>query len=175
MDWEGHQSSSHRTGDILHNILIVVMKDVMEWTEGLVQIHKRLVVLDKIWQSIPPYAGYRPPQKRYRHVTMWSGVEMRGVNPLLLRCLTAALRHTMDAGSLSAPDQSDCKIAIRCMHGIADVCHITQYHSYTTPTIGNMKKYMQEFHQFMHILREFRATKADNEQTTKAAQELAEG
>ena len=44
-------------GDILHNILLGVMKHVMEWTEGFLQKHKRLGVFDKIWQNIPPYRG----------------------------------------------------------------------------------------------------------------------
>ena len=34
--------------DIVYNILLVVMKDVMEWTEGFLQKHNRLVVFDKI-------------------------------------------------------------------------------------------------------------------------------
>ena len=137
--------------------------------------HNRLGVFDKIWESIPPYSGYRPPQKRYRQVTMESGVEMRGVNRVLLAWFIAALRQTTDTGSLSAAAQSDCKIAIHCIRGITDFCLIAQYRSNTPQTIGYMKKYLQEFHQFVHILPEFRATKADREEATNAAEELAEG
>ena len=161
--------------DILHNILLGVMKHVREWTEGFLQKHKRLGVFDKIWQSIPPYTGYRPPQTRYRQVTMWSGVEMTGVNRVLLACFTAALRQTMDAGSLSAAAQGDPKIAIRCILGITDFCLMAQYCSHIPQTIVYVKKYLQEFLQFVHIFREFRATKVDREEATKAAKELAEG
>ena len=38
-----------------------------------------------------------------------------------------------------------------------------------------MKQYLQELHPFMLIVAEFRATKADREEATKAAKELAEG
>ena len=106
---------------------------------------------------------------------MWSGVEMRGVNRLSLACVTAALRQTTDAGSLSAAAQSDCKIPIRCIRGITDFCLIAQYRSHTSQTIAYIKKYLQEFHQFVHIFREFRATKADREEATQAAKELAGG
>ena len=81
----------------------------------------------------------------------------------------------MDAGSLSVAAQSDCKIAIRSIRGITDCCLITQYSSHTPQMIAYMKKYLQEFHQLMHILRQFRATKADREDATKAGKELAEG
>jgi len=57
-------------GDILHNILLGVMKHLMEWTEGFLKKHKRLDVFDEIWDNIPPYLGYRQPGKRYRQITM---------------------------------------------------------------------------------------------------------
>ena len=100
--WTQKGISPHQLvrGDILHNILLGVMKHVMEWTEGILQKHKRLGVFDKIWQNIPPYPGYRPPQRLYRQVTMRSGMEMRAVNRVLLACFTAALRQTTEAGSL---------------------------------------------------------------------------
>ena len=162
-------------GDILHNILRVVMKHVMEWTEGFLQKHESLVVFDKIWESIPPYAGYQPARKRCRQATMWRGMEMRGVNRVLLACFTAAMRQTMDAGSLSAAAQWECKIAMRCIRGITDFCLIAQYRNHASHTIVHIKKYLHEFHQLVHILREFRPTKADREQPTKAAKELAGG
>ena len=71
--------------------------------------------------------------------------------------------------------QSDCKIATRCVRGITHFGLIAQYRSHTPPTISNMKQYLQEFHQVVHIFREFRATKAAREEATKAAKERAEG
>ena len=38
-----------------------------------------------------------------------------------------------------------------------------------------MKNYLHELYQFVLLFREFRATKADREEATKAAKELAEG
>ena len=38
-----------------------------------------------------------------------------------------------------------------------------------------MKKYLQQLHQFVHMFAECRATKADREEASKAAKELAEG
>jgi len=37
-----------------------------------------------------------------------------------------------------------------------------------------MKKYLEEFHEGMHIFQEFQATKADREETARASKELAE-
>jgi len=114
-------------GDILHNILLGVMKHLMEWTEGFLKKHKRLDVFDKIWDNILPYLGYRQPGKRYRQITIWSSVEMWGVNRVLLACFAAAVRQTKEAPSLSVAGQGDCKIAIRCVRAITDFCLIAQY------------------------------------------------
>ena len=94
---------------------------------------------------------------------------------MLLASFTVALRQTTDAGSLWAAAQSECKIAISCIRAITDLCLIAQYHSHTPQMIVYMKKYLQELHQFVHIFRVFRATKADREEATKAAKQLAEG
>ena len=102
-------------------------------------------------------------------------MEIRRVNRVLLACFTAALRQTTDAGSLWAAAQSDCEIPIRCICGITDFCRIAQYRSHTPQTIGNVMEYLPEFHQFVHIFPEFQATKADWEEATKAAKEVAEG
>ena len=159
---------------ILHDILLEVMKHVIEWTERVVQKHKRLGVLDNLCENMPPDACYRPPQKPYRQVMMWSGVEMQAVNRVLLPSFTAALRRTTDAGSLSPAAQSDCNIAIRCVRGITNFYLIVHYHRHTYQTISYMQKYVQEFHQFVHIFSVFRATQADRKQASKAAKELAD-
>ncbi|KAF8414646.1 hypothetical protein BGX38DRAFT_1281763 [Terfezia claveryi] len=59
-------------GDILHNILLGILKHLMGWIEQFLKKHKCLEVFDRIWEQIPPYPGYQPPQKRYRQITMWS-------------------------------------------------------------------------------------------------------
>ena len=145
----------------------------MEWIEGFLQKHKRLEVFDKIWEQIPPYPGYQPPQKQFRQITMWSGTEMRGVNRVILACFTAALRQTTVIPGLSAASHSDSKIAIRCVRTITDFCLMAQYRSHTPQTIGYMNGYLREFHQFMYIFGEFRVSKADREEAANAAQELA--
>jgi len=38
-----------------------------------------------------------------------------------------------------------------------------------------MKKYLEEFHECMHVFQEFWATKADREEAARASKELAEG
>jgi len=38
-----------------------------------------------------------------------------------------------------------------------------------------MKKYLEEFHEGMHVFQEFRAMKADWEEAARASKELAEG
>ena len=90
-------------GDILHNILLGILKHLMTWVEQFLSKYQRLDEFDKIWAGIPPFPGYRPPQKRYRQITMCSRAELRSVNRVWLACFTAALRNTAaDASGLSA-------------------------------------------------------------------------
>ena len=107
-------------GDILHNILLRVIKHLMEWTEGFLKKHKWLDVFDKIWDNIPLYPGYRQPGKRYWQITMCSSVEMWGINRVLLAYFEAAVQQTKETPSLSVATQGDCKIAIRCVCVIMD-------------------------------------------------------
>jgi len=100
---------------------------------------------------------------------------MQGVNWVLLACFAAAVRQTKEALSLSLAAHGDCKIAIRYVCAIMDFCLIAQYRSHTPETIVYMKKYLQEFHECMHVFQEFRATKADREEAARASKELAEG
>ena len=92
--WTLNGISPHQIvrGDIQNNILLGVVIHAMECTERFLQKHKRLGVFDEIWENMLPYSGYRLQQRRYRQVTMWGGVEMRGVNLVFLACFTAALR-----------------------------------------------------------------------------------
>jgi len=138
-------------GDILHNILLGILKHLMEWTEGFLRKHKRMEVFDTICSNIPPYPGYQRLQKRYRQITMWSGLEMRGVNHVILACCAAALRRTTDAPRLSATAQRDAKTAIRCVRAIIDFCLMAQYCTHTQETIKYMDKYLVQLHQHMHI------------------------
>jgi len=45
-------------GDILHNILLGILKHLMSWIEQFLKKHRYLEVFDKIWEQIPPYPGY---------------------------------------------------------------------------------------------------------------------
>ena len=146
----------------------------MEWIEGFLKKHKRLVVFDKIWENIPPYQGYQPQQKQYRQITMWNGTEMRGVNLVILACFTGALRQAGATRKLSAAAHRDSKIAIRCVRTITDCCLMAQYRSHMSQTIGYMDEYLRQSHQFSHIFGEFRAGKADREDAAKVAQEIKE-
>ena len=105
---------------------------------------------------------------------MWSGAEMWGINRVILACFTAALWRTTASPKLSSAAQQDSKVAIRCMHAITDFCLIEQYCSYTSQTIGYMNEYLRQFHQYMQIFSEFRASKDDREEAAKVSQGLAE-
>ena len=159
-------------GDILHNILLGILKYVMEWIEGFLKKHKRLRVFDKIWENISPYTRHQPPPKQYRQKTMWNGTEMRGVNRVILACFTAALRQAGATPKLSAATHRDSKIAIHCVCTITDFCLMAQYRSHTSQTIGYMGKYLRQLNQFGYIFGEFRAGKADRKDAAKAAQEI---
>jgi len=158
-------------GHILENILLVILKHLMILIKQFLSKHQRLEVFDKIWEQIPPYPGYRPPQKHYRQISMGSGTEMRGLNRVILACFTAALCDPMtDTTSLSAAAKADSKKAIRCVRYITDFCLMAQYRSHTPQTIEYMDQYIRKFPDNLHILCEFRATKKDHQ---SASRELA--
>jgi len=161
-------------GDILHHILLGIVKHLMSWIEQFLKKHRRLEMFDKIWEQISPYPGYRPPQKRYRQVTMWSGTEIRGLNPVILVSFTAALYDPItDTASLSARAKADSKKAIRCVRHITDFCLMAQYGSHKLQTIENMDEYLRKFHDNLSIFSDFRATKKDHQSTKQASRELA--
>ena len=160
--------------DILHNILLGILKYLMEWVEGFLKKHKPLGVFDKIWENIPPYPRYQPPQKQYWQITMCNGTEMRGVNHVILECFTAALCQAGATPKLSVAAHRDSNIAIHYVRAITDFCLMAQYHSHRLPTIGYMDEYLWHFHQFRHIFSEFRAGKADHEDAAKAGQGIEE-
>ena len=161
-------------GDTLHNILLVILKHLMSWIEQFLSKHQRLEVFDEIWEQIPPYPGYRPPQKRYWQITMWSGMEMRGLNRVILACFTAALCDPMtDTASLSVAAKADSKKAIRCLQYITDFCLMAQYRSHTPQTTGYMDQYLRKFHDNLHIFSEFQVTKKYHQSAKEASRELA--
>jgi len=103
-------------GDILHNILLRILKHLMSWIEQFLSKHHHWEVFDKIWEQIPPYPGYRPPQKRYRQIKMWSGTEMWGLNRVILASFMAAIYDPItDTASLSAAAKGDTKKVICCI------------------------------------------------------------
>jgi len=87
--------------DILHNILLEVQKNMIEWVQGFLGTHKRLAVFDKICSSLPPYPVFTPPKKQYCQITMWSDTEMRGVGRVIIPCFTAAMHREKNASRLS--------------------------------------------------------------------------
>ena len=148
----------------------------MTWVEQFLSKYQRLYEFDRIWERIPPYSGYRLPQKRYGQIIMWSGAEMRGVNRVLLACFTAALRNpAADAPGLSAGAQVAAKKAIRCVRYHTDFCLMAQYHSHTPQTMGYMNQYLQKFHDSVQVFSEFRATKKNRQDAKEASRELAAG
>ena len=98
--------------DILHDILLGIMKHLMKWIKGFLKKYNRLKVFDTVWENIPPYPGYYPPRKQYRQITMWSGTEIRGFTRVILACVTVALGQMAGAHKLSEAAQRDSKIAI---------------------------------------------------------------
>jgi len=105
-------------------------------------------------------------------MTMWSGTEMRGEERLILACFTATIRCEQDPGCLSATAQSDWKLAIRAIHVLSDFCLIAQYRSHTLNTIKYMSKYLQDFHRYLYIFGEFRASKTGHKKAKRASNDL---
>jgi hypothetical protein len=54
--------------DLLHNIYLGLLKHLMEWIHGFLDIHNRLDYFDRVWKSIPPYPGITISMKLYREV-----------------------------------------------------------------------------------------------------------
>ena len=126
-------------GDILHNILLGILKHLITWVEQFLGKHQCLEAFDRIWESILPYPEYQPPQKRYRQITMWSSTEMREVNWVILACFMAALRDPIpNTPGLAAGAHADVRSAICCMLYLTNFCLIAQYCSHTPQTIGYM-------------------------------------
>jgi len=66
-----------------------------------------LAVFDDILSSLLQCLGFMPAKKQYRQITIWSGMEMRGVGIVILACFTASMHREPDPVRLSAAAQSD--------------------------------------------------------------------
>ena len=100
--------------DILHNILLGIMKHLMEWIKGFLKKYNRLGVFNKVWENIPPCSRYYPPHKQYRQITVWSGTEIRGFTRVILACFTVTLGQTAGTHKLlciTLTCLSNCKLS----------------------------------------------------------------
>ena len=98
---------------------------------------------------------------------------MRGVGRVILGCCTVSMRREKDTIRLTPVGQADLKIAIRAVRPLSDFCLIAQYRSHIPETIKYMAKYLQDFHTYRHIFREFHASKANHKRAKGASKDLA--
>lgn len=74
-------------------------------------------------------------------MTIWSGIDMKGIKHVILACFIATMRQS-SINSLMVATLSDSKVAIKGVYTITDFCLIAQYYSYTLKTIGYIYKYL---------------------------------
>ena len=79
--------------DILHNVLLGVLKHLMDWIQGFLEYNEQINAFDYVWHYLTPYPGFSVPTKAYRVVSQWSGKEMRNFAKVILGTFTAALRR----------------------------------------------------------------------------------
>jgi len=70
-----------------------LFQHMMEWVEGFRKKPKRQQAFDDAGQEIPPYPGFRVPEKPYREIPQWQGKKMRNLGPCISALLASALRN----------------------------------------------------------------------------------
>jgi hypothetical protein len=77
--------------DLLHTMLLGMLKHLLDWLESLLHAHQRLDRFDRTWVHVPAYLDMTKPKRAYGEVSMWQGKEIRTMTRFLLAVLTAAL------------------------------------------------------------------------------------
>lgn len=152
--------------DVLHTILLGLMKYVMDWVVKFVDSHDLLGVFETLWVSQPYYPGFKPFTKSYTHTTQWQGKEMRN----FARCILPILAATLNSPK---PDQiGPFREAILCVRSLIYFYLMTQYKSHTDATIGYMRQYLKDFHEHRDIFRQYRAYKVHKKDNKRFGIEL---
>ena len=55
--------------DILHNILLGVLKHLIEWIQAFLEQHDRINAFDHVWRRLSSYTGFSVPTKAYHLVS----------------------------------------------------------------------------------------------------------
>ena len=155
-------------GDVLHTILLGMLKHLMNWLRTFLAKHGRLHSFDIAWKTAREYPGFRPFLRGYADVYVWTGKEMRNVLKIVLPCVAAALRNP-DPG-----DRLTFARAIRCVKALVDFSLMTQYRSHTAETLAYMEQYLCEFHDTKDIFAQFRAFKQVREKAEKERKGIIE-
>ncbi|KAF8445152.1 hypothetical protein BDZ91DRAFT_642868, partial [Kalaharituber pfeilii] len=134
--------------DLLHNIYLGIIEHMMDWIQGFLTHHNRLVAFDFIWKRLPPYPSFKPPGRAYRSITQWTGKELRDVGKVILASFAAALRRNSDQERPSGDQIQEFNQAILCIRYLSDFCLMAQYKIHTGKTIGYMNYYLQSFHRY---------------------------
>ena len=158
--------------DILHNILLGVLDHLMDWIQGFLEHHERILAFDYVWRRLPPYPGFSVPTKAYRVVSQWSGKEMRNFGKVILGAFTAALRRTTNQARPTWAQLQEFNKAIRCERNITDFCLLTQNPSHTDQTISYLQKYLRVFHETKDVFLRFRAGKKSKQAAAEAHKNL---
>jgi len=125
--------SDLHTPDLLHNIYLGLFKHMMQWLEGFLKKHKPQQAFDDAWKEIPPYPGFRVPNKANREVTQWQGKEMRNLRRCILAVLASALRNP------ESSQPHDFQIALKCVSALVDFSLMAQYRSHTPDTLSYLE------------------------------------
>lgn len=139
--------------DLLHTVLLGVLKHLLECVTKFLEHNKRLELFNQIWSSVPSYLDKTRPKRAYDQVSQWQGKEMR----VMARWLHAVLVATLsDATSVHRAVFDN---ALRCTCALLKFHQYAHYDRHSDKTLHQMEHTLAEFHDSKHVFQSYRAGK----------------
>ena len=164
--------------DILHVIIIGMLKHLLEWVHHLLKYHKRLQLFNEVWLSVPTYLTMTRPNKAYEDITQWTGKKYKSMAHFLLVVLTVTLRFGSRNSDYNTPTGAEKKkfdTAIQCTRNLIDFYLYSTYERHDDDTIRLMKHALDSFHQFKDAFLRHRELVAARNASSLARAEANEG
>ena len=104
--------------DIMHNVLLRVLKRLMDWIQGFLECKERINEFDYVSHRLTPYPGFSVPTNVYLVVSQWSGKEIHNFVKVIVGTLTTALRRNAGQARQNRAQLQEFNKAIRCIRSI---------------------------------------------------------
>jgi hypothetical protein len=152
--------------DILHTILLGVLKHCLEWISKFLEKHGKLELFNKVWMSVPSYLEMTRPRKAYEEVIQWQGKEYRTMARWVLSVLAVTLFE-------STPGQRQpFDNALHCVRSLLEFHHYASYRSHDDQTLRQMEDSLEDFHRYKEVFQAVRAGKVANRAARTLRSEL---